>query len=117
MAGDAMMLYNIQFPPALNPYLILQLGESLKSSIADLLEELDIDSHEAIQAFKHSLFPMITPAISRYIGGHRLALLTTDSPSDAILRALPTLSLKLPEWRNHLSPRHYSTLQEQDNIR
>ena len=97
------MIFNIQFPPCLSPYLLLHLGEKLKITLNDLLLECNADEPTAIDTFTSSLFVMLTPAISKTIGGHRVALLATDTPSDSILRVLPTLPHKLPDWSHPLS--------------
>ena len=98
MAGDALMIFNIQFPPGLNPHTLLQLGDKLKITLNDLLIECNADEPTAVDTFTSSLFVMLTPAISKTIGGHRVALLATDTPTDSILRILPTLPHKFPDW-------------------
>ena len=41
-AGDALMIFNIQFPHDLNPYLLLHLCDKLRITLNDPLLECDV---------------------------------------------------------------------------
>ena len=98
MDGEALLLYSVQFPQGLNPYILLQLGERLTKTIIQVLTSAAWIPPSELHHLSSNLFVLLTPALGKTMGGHRLAILSADDISENIKKALPSLKHRLPAW-------------------